>query len=551
MGPMATLRFRRSAAQLHALTQLEREIRACDSYARRKYLRDFNAAFRNYESVLDSRQLTAAYRAADVLLVGDYHALPASQRFASGLIRQLSAGRPVVLALEMVFSRHQNILDDWRAGAIGRGELRERIRFDRDWGYHWPPFCEILETGRTHARAIYGLDCMPRNDLRRIGARDRHAAAKIAEIRECHPEAAVVVLFGEAHLAPGHIPGLLRDRRPQDRVLTVLQNVDALYWRAAGEMCSRVEAVRVCDKVICVFNSTPLEKYESYRLWLDRWRSQSVSTPDLAPVVYNLIDALLRFLNIDKYSASNHTQPRFMVDQLPEVYSGASDERVRRLLAGRVEEESEIRQVLARLEQQGCCYVPQVRAVLVREFRLAQGAEEAARLVHRVCRAASAQPGAQSAEDRFYSCVLEDALSYFGSRALHAPRAPAREADLSALCALPPEEVEALHLGSPREFRQLIDFLLLHKHYEANLRRYRACPPMLSAGVRCEGNAFRFLTRQLGYLLGSELYDAYLDGRLAKRFLRSLFFRSLERPGAPRTIYFATQRKLRRRKRPS
>jgi hypothetical protein len=72
---------------------------------------------------------------------------------------------------------------------------------------------------------------------------------------------------------------------------------------------------------------------------------------------------------------------------------------------------------------------------------------------------------------------------------------------------------------------------------------------MLSAGVRCEGDPFRFLTRQLGYLLGSELYDAYLDGRLAKRFLRSLFFRSLERSGAPRTIYFATQRKLRRRKR--
>ena len=54
-------------------------------------------------------------------------------------------------------------------------------------------------------------------------------------------------------------------------MLTVLQNVDALYWRAAGEASDHVEAVEVGDNVLCVFNATPLEKYENYRLCLDRW----------------------------------------------------------------------------------------------------------------------------------------------------------------------------------------------------------------------------------------------------------------------------------------
>ena len=44
-----------------------------------------------------------------------------------------------------------------------------------------------------------------------------------------------MVLFGESHLAPGHLPRVLREQLPEERVLTVLQNVDALYWRAAGE----------------------------------------------------------------------------------------------------------------------------------------------------------------------------------------------------------------------------------------------------------------------------------------------------------------------------
>jgi hypothetical protein len=103
---------------------------------------------------------------------------------------------------------------------------------------------------------------------------------------------------------------------------------------------------------------------------------------------------------------------------------------------------------------------------------------------------------------------------------------------------------------SPRlsgsEFAQLMEFLLLHKHYEANLREYRKRPKRLDEGVACDDRRTLCAARQLGYMLGSDLYDAYISGQVTKRFLRSLFFHHLERPGAPRTIYFATQRRLRR-----
>ena len=64
MASTANLRSRRSAAQLHALAGVEREIRAQDSHSRRKYLREFNQAYRSYESVLDSEQLLSALRIA-------------------------------------------------------------------------------------------------------------------------------------------------------------------------------------------------------------------------------------------------------------------------------------------------------------------------------------------------------------------------------------------------------------------------------------------------------------------------------------------------------
>ena len=237
MASAANLRSRRSVAELAALAGVEREIRTQDSTGRRKYLQDYTRAFRTYESVLDGEALKAAARAADILLIGDYHALPASQLFAASLLEERAqpADRPVVLGVETIFARDQHVLDEWWRREISEREFRQRIRFDIDWGYDWGPFYALLVAAREHGEAIYGLDCMPREDLRKISARDRHAAHKIAEIRERHPRAVVLVLFGESHLAPAHLPREIRKQLPNERVLTVLQNVDALYWRAAGE----------------------------------------------------------------------------------------------------------------------------------------------------------------------------------------------------------------------------------------------------------------------------------------------------------------------------
>ena len=67
--------------------------------------------------------------------------------------------------------------------------------------------------------------------------------------------------------------------------------------RAAGEQADHVEAVRVADDVACVFNATPLEKYENYRLYLNRWGRDETGAVDLGPTVYNLIDGLWRSRN--------------------------------------------------------------------------------------------------------------------------------------------------------------------------------------------------------------------------------------------------------------
>jgi len=499
---------RRNAGQLHALVTLQREIQATDPNGRRKYLRDFSEAFRDYRSLLTLEQVEAELSQADVVLIGDYHALPASQRFAMRILERMArSGRPVVLGVETIFARDQHILDEWMRGEIDDDDLRERIRFNLDWGYDWEPFRELLATARQQGAHAVGLDCMPRDDLRKIGTRDRHAAQKIAEIVRRHPSAIVLVLFGESHLAPNHIPEVLRVALPDAGIVTLLQNIDHLYWRAAGESRERVEAVRVESDVICVFNATPLEKYESYRQCIERWR-QETAAPDLAPTFYNLVDALARFLRIDKYAAHNGTQPVYLVDRMPEVCSLPSDEALRKLLERKGADEGEMKEILARIASGGSCFVPRLNAIHVREFQMVGGAEEAARFVHHACRPStpSSEAAMSSTEEKFYVHVIEHALGYFGSRVLFPERSAVRGFELGATSAHPREAV--------------------------------ADHSQLTAGQ------FALAAQNLGYILGSELYDAYVAGCLSKRYIRSLFFRKLNGPAA-RSIYLQIAHKAR------
>jgi hypothetical protein len=267
-----------------------------------------------------------------------------------------------------------------------------------------------------------------------------------------------------------------------------------------------VEAAQVEEDVYCVFGATPLEKYESYRMCIERWRQARSAAPDPAPTLYNLIDALLRFLHVDQDPPHNGAQPRYRVDVLPEVHAREELEPLRKLLARQGARVEEGRRALAAIRERGSCYLPRLNTIFLQRFEMAGGAEEAARFVHAACRGKAGSNGhgrpPGSPEDLFYSRVLEEALAYLGSRVLY----PARP-------------------GVRRE----------------ELRGFHAQPDAL---LELTGEALESASRQLGQMLGTDLYGAYLEAQLTRRFLRSLYFRRLDAPGTARELYFQILHRL-------
>jgi hypothetical protein len=140
-----------------------------------------------------------------------------------------------------------------------------------------------------------------------------------------------------------------------------------------------------------------------------------------------------------------------------------------------------------------------VNGFYVREFQMMYAAEEAARFLHQACRGLPSLGGENTAApaDQFYTRTLEHALGYFGSRVLYPARAAVRD--------------------------------------RGELSR-TICEDFMEAAVRGHGGKIDENALQLGYMMGSDLYDSYLAGKVSRSRLRHLFLAHPEEPGRAREI---------------
>ena len=539
----------RARTQQDAVRVLRRIIGGVDRQTRSSYIREFEREFSAYTEVASYDDLVVEGYRADLVYVGDYHALPMAQRFAARLLGDLARrSTQVVLAMEMVFGRQQRILDDWLARRIDDEEFLERLRYRQDWGYPWEGFRDVLETARSHGVPVIGIDSDPRTGLRRIRRRDAYAARRIAECFLGRPRAKVVVFIGESHLARRHLPARVRAELArlgyEKREMTVVQNVDALWWQRLEAGHDHAEVVRLERGRYAVFNAAPLVKYEAYRQTLELWRGEGgADDVDLTPTVYGMVDAILGYLRVDRdrlVIGRRHRAGVRLADVYPEVYGPGSLAVVRRLMRRQGLDESEVEAILAHVARAGSCYVPRVNAILIGTFDMTHGGEEAAHFVNAALRGElyeSWNGAPRPAVDRFYGAVLEEALGYFGSKLIDPSRNHFFETDLYRHHRDDAATVEARTGMSHSEFRAIIEFILTHKRFERTWRDAATVPEELRAGVASEGERFRVLTHELGYFLGQQLYDGSRRGLVPLAALLGLFRRSFRRPGSAVSAY--------------
>jgi hypothetical protein len=464
-----------TALKREAVRRIQTDIGEIHSSPTRKYIHEFNREFQSFDSVCSAEDIFKRLQQANLVWIGDYHALPASQNYAVILLKELAnTKKDLSLAVEPVFARNQKILDSWMAGRISEQEFLDRIRYYEEWGCDWQPYRAIFNTARELGIPVYGVDCHPRNDMRSIGRRDLGVARRVARIIERNPGQTLVVLFGESHLASNHLPGrvraILRRKQLAPTELTILQNVDALYWKLEESGLGETRAVRVRENCYCVFNSTPIEKYESFRQYLHKCIEED-SSGDWTLLAQTLMEIMMDFLAMKKNES--------VVSHMP---------------------------------------VPD-------EFQLGKAAEEFARRIHQACRGELEKPIERAAHDEFFVKVIENGLGYFCSKLLDSARD-----GIESLA-----ERVLSQTGRNDQLTRTIE-LLVHPDKRPGAQHFAALRSAIEAKAGRQKTT-RMLGQLLGYALGRRLYLAYLQSRISRKEIQALFHDPLDTPRRPLECY--------------
>jgi hypothetical protein len=461
--------------QREAVRRIQTDIGEIHPSPSRKYIEEFSQEFDSFESVCEPEEVLSAAIDANLIWVGDYHALHKSQMYVSSLLNEVARQKKnVALAVEPIFAKNQDVLDRWMSGKISEQDFLERIRYHEEWGCDWTGFKAIFETARNLGIPVHGVDCPPRNDMRRIGTRDFGVARHIARLVKDDPERALIVVFGESHLAANHLPKQLRNILEPDRVrlrqTMILQNIDPIYWRLQESGEGNARAVQVRDDCYCVFNATPIEKYESFRQYLHKCIEED-SSGDWTLLAQTLMEIMLDFLAIKESET--------VVNHMPTIDG----------------------------------------------TQLTTAAEEFARCIHQACRGELEKRVERDAQDEFFVKVIEHGLGYFCSKLLDSSRD-----GIESLA-----ERVLMQFGRDDRLTKAIE-LLVDPGRRPGAQHFAALRAGIEAKAGKQ-KTMRMLSQLLGYALGRRLYNAFLQSRISRQEIHDLFNDPLNTPNRPLECY--------------
>src|SRR2546427_646213 len=103
--------------QREAVRRIQTAIGEIHPSTTRKYIQRFSQEFDTFERVCEPETILREARNANLIWVGDYHALTKSQLYVAELLRGIARQKEnLALAVEPIFARSQEVLDQWMSG---------------------------------------------------------------------------------------------------------------------------------------------------------------------------------------------------------------------------------------------------------------------------------------------------------------------------------------------------------------------------------------------------------------------------------------------------
>ncbi len=241
-----------------------REVQGTEDREVRSYYRSY-ASFLERSKAFSSTLEEAVERAVEtgILLVGDFHTLWQAQRQFIKVLESLEDRglKPVVL-LEMVEARKNKALRAFIEGETGEKEYLDQSDYFESWGFDFSHYLPILKYLKSRKLEAFGI-----NRAGTLKERDRFMAQEISETLGRTEASPAVVLVGDLHIAPAHLPKELAKIGLKSSRL--FQNSETIILRRMKDGKDPYDYFRLTQDDFLVNNTPPWIKMQSYLTWLE------------------------------------------------------------------------------------------------------------------------------------------------------------------------------------------------------------------------------------------------------------------------------------------
>lgn len=316
------------------------------------------------------KKLIEQINLSDIVLFGDFHTLAESQLSFFEVLKMsydANGARPITVALEIFSATDQMHIDEYLNGTLPEEYFLKRIDYHNKWGFPWENYRPIIDFCARHKLPIVGINRQS-DSKDRLAKRDAFAAQILESCHEKEERSLVLCLIGEYHLADGHLPEQLK----QKKILRIVNNVDEYSFSTMGGPLSPFDTIELNPRFFCVLSTSPWLKWQSLAMWEEIHGVGEDSfygghpDPDMGESYdfeYQLL-FVLKSLNEFLGLGLNASDLSF------DIYFKPDRATFSHLRSKFTLSRSTIDAAERKISQDGYCYIPNARAVLVSDFRI-------------------------------------------------------------------------------------------------------------------------------------------------------------------------------------
>jgi uncharacterized iron-regulated protein len=246
---------------------------ATESKELKAYRQNLSKISRSTYQFSSIEKLLKACHESQIVYLGDFHTFDQSSKNLERILKSLQRkNKKFILCLEMVHADHQVYIDSFLTGNLTEREFLESIDYHQAWRFPWNHYRPLFELARKNKIPIMGINC--RGSLKQ---RDEFAASMLATFLHIDPEARLMVMYGEYHIAHNKIPMEVRRRLPQKKIKQTIihQNLEEIYWRLPHS--EKSEVIQLKSGEFHLQTSPPWIKYESMVYWFENLTDEGAS----------------------------------------------------------------------------------------------------------------------------------------------------------------------------------------------------------------------------------------------------------------------------------